>query len=234
MDRREETQHDSNEYQKELKKQEQLGDEELEKQYIFENGAKFRVPYRMIKKVTFSGISKDELRDIDHCTRLQYRLMLKDAVLKATVNFIKRTINITYNPPEADNLKEKISSEELAGFLEGQGVHINPAKVEERDYDYIKEFYTYAFNPARIREHPPYSYTMEQWRKMKPEWEKKQAEYDIKKKAQFKAFQEQYEREVIKGEKPKAEQKPTFMDKVLGRRPKEGEEKGKGFWFHGV
>ncbi|MDE1864826.1 MAG: hypothetical protein KGH77_05390, partial [Candidatus Micrarchaeota archaeon] len=157
--------------------------------------------------------------------------MLKDAVLKATVNFIRRTINITYNPPDADNLKEKISKEELAKFLGEQGVHINPAKVEERDYDYIKEFYTYAFNPARIREHPPYSYTMEQWRKMKPEWEKKQAEYEIKKKAQFKAFQEQYEREVINGEKPEA--KPTFVDKVLGRKPKE-KEKGKGFWFHGV
>ncbi|MDE1828432.1 MAG: hypothetical protein KGH65_04700 [Candidatus Micrarchaeota archaeon] len=235
MDRREETQHETNQYAAELKQQEKLGDRELENQYMLIDGVKFRIPYRIIRKVTFSNISKEQLRDIEHASRLQYRLMLKDAVLKATVNFIKGTINITYNQLESDNLKDKISQQELIAFIEAEGVRIDRNHITERDYDYVKEFYTYAFNPARIREHPPYSYTKEQWKKMKPEWEAKQVEYEIKKRQKFKEWQEQYEREYILGIKPEEMQKQSLVDKILGRKPKPADkDKGKGFWFHGV
>ncbi|MGI0141989.1 MAG: hypothetical protein ACREBF_05085 [Candidatus Micrarchaeales archaeon] len=236
MDRREETQHDANQYQKELAQQSGLEDEELEKQYILIDGTKFRIPYRIIKKVTFSAVKQEEMRDMDHAARIQYRLMLNDAILKATVNFVKCTINVVYNQKESDNLKEKISKEEIIQMLEKEGVHIDPNQVSERDYDYVKEFYTYAFNPARIREHPPYGYTMAQWRQMKPAWEAKQGEYDQKKKEDFKKWQEQYEREYIQGIKPEVVAKKTFIDKILGRKPKtqDSKDKGKGFWFHGV
>ncbi|MDE1761784.1 MAG: hypothetical protein KGH78_01165, partial [Candidatus Micrarchaeota archaeon] len=190
---------------------------------------KFRIPYRIIKKVTFSNVRKEEMRDIPHCARLQYRLMLNDAILKATVNFTRGTINVVYNPSSAQNLREKISQEEIIAFLAKEGVHIDRGSVSERDYDYVKEFYSYAFNPPRIREHPPYSYTMEQWRRMKPEWDKKQEDYDKKKRDEFKAWQQQYEREVILGMKPEA--KPTFLEKIFGKK---GEGKEKGFWFHGI
>lgn len=239
MDRREETQHEANEYQKELAQQSSLDEKELEKQYIEIDGTKFRVPYRIIKKVVFSNISQQEMRDMDHAARIQYRLMLNDAVLKATVNFVKQTISVVYNHKEADNLKDKVSRQDLIDMLAKEGVHIDPHAVEERDYDYVKEFYTYAFHPTRIREHAPYSYTIEQWRKMKPQWEAKQAEFEAKKLEAHRKFQEEYDKTVWHPEKGAAEAKaaePTLLDKILGRKPKpkETKQKDKGFWFHGV
>lgn len=233
MDRREETSHETNQYQKELDSQQNVDQAELDKQYVMIDGVKFRIPYKTIKKVVFSNIKKEELKDIEHATRLQYRLMLKDAVLKATVNFIKGTITVIYNPLAAENLKETIGRAELVEFLEKEGVNIDKNSIEERNYDYIKEFYSYAFNPPSIREHPPYAYTMEQWRKMKPDWEARQKEYEIKKRADFKAWQERYEKEYILGIKPEPK-KQGLLGSIFGKKPKTTEEKGKGFWFHGV
>src|SRR5271155_3800014 len=80
--------------------------------YVVENGEKFRVPYKIIKKVIFTELKKEELIDIPHAARLQYRLMLLDPVIKATVDFTKSKISILYNPREAENIREKISIDE--------------------------------------------------------------------------------------------------------------------------
>ena len=66
--------------------------------YVTEEGKQYRVPYRMIKRLMFSNVKKEELQDIQHSARLQYRLMLMDPVIKANVNFTKRVITILYNP----------------------------------------------------------------------------------------------------------------------------------------
>ena len=67
------------------------------------------VPYHMVKRVTFTNISKAEMIDIPHAARLQYRLMLLEPIMKASVDFTKSKIIVTYNPDTADNNKEKMS-----------------------------------------------------------------------------------------------------------------------------
>ncbi|MCL4404501.1 hypothetical protein M1583_00735, partial [Candidatus Marsarchaeota archaeon] len=62
-------------------------------------------------------------------------------------------------------------------------------------YDYYKNFYSYAFNPPAIREHAPYGYTIQEWKKMKPEYEKKKAEYRKKSEEKFHNFQMEYLKE---------------------------------------
>jgi hypothetical protein len=135
-----------------------------EMEWLDEDGKKFRMPYRMIKEVTFSDLDTKELKDIPYCARLQYRLMLMDSVLKAKVAFHKRFITIIYNPVGATNIKEKISMEQLVQFLANEGVHVKPEKTAERDYDYYREFYQYAYFPPVIREAPPYGWTREEWK----------------------------------------------------------------------
>ena len=77
--------------------------------YVEEKGNKFRVPYRMIKRVAFTNVKKSEMIDIPHAARLQYRLMLLEPIIKASVDFTKAKITVTYNPDTSDNNKEKIS-----------------------------------------------------------------------------------------------------------------------------
>ncbi len=169
--------------------------------FIEEDGKKYRMPYTIIKKVTFSNLEDKELIDIPHAARLQYRLLLFDAVIKAKVDYHKRFIRIIYNPPEADNIKEKISRAKLIEFLAGEGVHVNEASenMVEEPYDYQKELYNYAYFPPSIREAPPYGWT-------RAEWKKRQAE-EAK-------------------EKHRVEH-PTAIDKVLGRhKPKEKKSSG--------
>ena len=145
-----------------------------ESHFIMENGKPFRMPYRIIKKVTFSNLNQNELIDIPHVARLQYRLLLFDAVIKAKVDYHKRFIRIIYNPPHADNNREKISREKLIEFLANEGVHVSasPEDTVEADYDYFKEHYSYAYFPPSIRESPPYGYTREEWKRLKAEKEK--------------------------------------------------------------
>ncbi len=163
------------------------------KNYVEENGKRFRIPYRIIKEAVISGINKDDLIDPGHAARLQYRLLLMDAVIKAYVEFAGEKIIIIYNPIGADNIREKTSLEKLVLYLEKEGIHVDKKNIEERDYDYYKEFYSYAFNPKSIREHPPYGYTPEQWKTLKPAWEKKVIEFEKEKLARFREYQKEYE-----------------------------------------
>jgi len=166
-----------------------------ESHFIMEDGKRFRMPYTIIKKVTFSNLDQKELIDIPHCARLQYRLLLFDAVIKAKVDFHKKFIRIIYNHPEADNIKEKISRDKLVEFLAGEGVHVknDPVNMQEVDYDYKKELYDYAYFPPSIREAPPYGWTREEWKQHKEEEAKKKHRMEH----------------------------PTVIDKVLGKnKPK--------------
>ncbi len=222
------------EFQEDLIKNANIDEEKIKKQYIEENGNLYRVPYRIVAKVVFSNISKSDMKDQEHAARLQYRLMLNDAILKARVHFAKGNITIIYNPTNADNLKEKISLEEIIKFLESEGIHVDRQHMVNEDYDYYKNFYSYAFNPPAIREHPPYGYTLEEWRKIKPEWEKKREKGRIKNEEKFHKFQMEYLKqhpELAKEYGIEIEQeKPSLKERLFGK--KKGQEKS--FWFHGA
>lgn len=220
MDRREETKHEGNRYKQELEEQKKK-EIDFSKQYIEEDGKKFRVPYRIVKRVVFPGIKKEELRDIPHSARLQYRLLLLDAVLKATVNFTRSTITVIYNPVTSDNLKEKISRQGIIDFLAKEGVNVDADIAREEDYDYVKSFYNYAFNPLPVREHTPYGYTKEQWKELKEAWREKTLQYAITNKESFKKWQEAYYNEYILGIKPEAPKKRSKIDEILGKKPNE-------------
>jgi hypothetical protein len=182
-------------YNEELAK-EQVMDLDLSKEYINdENGVRVRMPYRIVKRVLFSGVKKEELKDQPHAARLQYRLMLLEPVIKAYVNYVKGQIIVIYNPVGADNIKDKMSLQELVDFLAKEGVHVDINSAKEEDFDYTKEFYSYAFNPARIREHPPYGYTMEEWKKRKAAFEKELQEQKVSKWQKFKEWQQKYKQE---------------------------------------
>ncbi len=162
-------------------------------QYIVEDGVKVRLPYKMIKQVIFTGVSRQDMVDQQHAARLQYRLLLLDPVIKAWVEFVKERITVIYNPTGADNIREKMSLDDIIQFLGKEGVHVDRNSSSERDYDYYREFYSYAFNSPVIREHAPYGYTDEQWKRMKPAWEKKMREVRERKEVQFKEYQKKYE-----------------------------------------
>ena len=228
MDRRENAP-EENGFLKDLKTEEIDYDDKVEY-----NGKTYRVPYKMIKEVVFANLNPQELQDIEHAARLQYRLLLLDSVLKAKVEFIRNKIIITYNPPEAKNRKDKVSQQQLAEFLAKEGVNVNPSHISERDVDYFEEIYKYQFEPATIREHAPYGYTREEWKRMKPEWEKKQKEAIAAKYDKFKNWQNTYletHTDLAKeyGYTPEPK-KLSIMDRIKGKR----NDKEKGFWFHGV
>ena len=208
--------------------------------YVNEGGKNYRVPYRMIKKAVFTGVSKAEMVDIPHAARLQYRLMLMDPVIKATVDFTKSKITILYNPREADNMREKIGIDELIEFLSKNGINPDRNKMSIEDYDYYKQLYTYAYNPDKIRERVPWGYTQEEWAKAKPEWEKKQVDESATKMAKYRKTQQAYldanpeiAVKVDPNYKP-TERKAGFFDKLLGKDKSKQAQKDKGFWFHGI
>ncbi|MDE1869252.1 MAG: hypothetical protein KGH60_04805 [Candidatus Micrarchaeota archaeon] len=217
------------------KEEKEYSDEDA---YVTENGERFRVPYRMIKKVIFSNLKKEELIDVPHAARLQYRLMLLDPVIKAIVNFNKQRITVIYNPRTAPNAKEKISQDEIIDILSKQGVHVDKAHIEENDYDYYKDLYTYASLPPSIRERPPYGYTLEEWKKMKPEWTAKMQELTIEKDKKQIEWQQAYlesHPDIAKQIDPNF--KPSIVKQsALGKlfSNKKANKKEKGFWFHGV
>lgn len=209
-------------------------------QYVVEEGKRYRVPYKMVKKLVFANIKKEELIDIPHSARLQYRLMLMDPILKATVDFTKRRIGIIYNQPDAKNAKEKMSIEQIKEFLLKEGIHTDaPVEMENIDYDYYKNLYSYAYNPSRIREKAPYGYTTEEWQKMRPEWDQKMLEMEKEKKVKFKEWQDNYLEstpEAVKvvdpNFKPKEEPAKGGVLGIFGKKKKASKEKG--FWFHGI
>ncbi len=149
------------------------------------------VPYGIIKKVEFS-VSKDELIDRPHAARLQYRLLCLDPVIKAYVDFTKARITIIYNDGNGND-KPKTDLNELVAFLNDNGIKSGLDKAEVSDYDYKKTFYENAFEPKEIRTIPPYTYTREQWDKMKESWYKKQSAIKKKKEEQFAQYQKEYE-----------------------------------------
>jgi hypothetical protein len=208
--------------------------------YIEENGNKFMVPYHMIKKVTFSNVSKSEMIDIPHAARLQYRLMLLEPIIKASVDFTKSKITVIYNNNDSGNNHPKISLEELSEFLKKEGVIVDTKQAAVEVYDYYKNFYSYAYNPPSIRERAPYGYTPEQWSKLKPEWEGKLKAGNAAKLGKHRAFQQAYLEEnpemaakIDPNFKPAEEKKLTLKDKLLGKK-KGNTGGGKGFWFHGI
>ena len=179
-------------YQEDLNRNSGISEEQITKQYIIEDGNKIRIPYKMVKEVVFSNISKADMIDSEHAARLQYRLMLNDSVIKARVHYIKGTIRVIYNPTSADNLREKISLEDLITFLSKEGISVDRSAIDDHDYDYYANYYSKTFNPASIREHAPYGYTLQEWRKLKPDWEKRKIQYAEKSKQKQVDFQTQY------------------------------------------
>ncbi len=210
-------------------------------QYVEEDGKKYRLPYRIIRKAVFSNVSRKELIDIPHAARLQYRLMLLDPILKARVDFARGRIIVLYNPKTAKNNKEKMNLDDLLEVLSAQGIHPEKSSIEDTDYDYYHDFYSYAYQPSRIREHPPYAYTDEEWKGMKQEWEANMKEGERKKLEKFHAYQNQYLIEhpdmagkIVEGWKPpQGPQNKSLIKKLLGTK-KKGSKDDKGFWFHGV
>lgn len=239
MDRRDHQ--EQNLYEKELKSGK--GEEyDTSKDYIAEaDGKKYHVPYRMIKEVTFGNISHQDMVSMEYAARLQYRIMLLEPVIKARVEYVKNRIVVIYNPVGADNMKDKMSLDELIAFFEKEGIHVDRKAIVERDYDYYKEFYTYSHNPERIRERPPYGYTLDEWKKIKPEWTKKMAEAEVDKQKKQIEWQNEYAAQYpdVFGKSATAQVstaankngKNSLLGKILGKK---AGAKEKGFWFHGV
>ncbi|MGC8676109.1 MAG: hypothetical protein ACP5T3_01145 [Candidatus Micrarchaeia archaeon] len=163
--------------------------------YVVDEGEKYRVPYNVVKEVVFSDLKSDELVDLEHSARIQYRLLLNDAILRAKVEFVKRTITIVYNPPGSGSRNAEISLGDIVKLLENEGVHVNLPKAQQRDVDYKEEIWRAQFHPATIREHPPYGFTMDEWKKMKPKYEISVQESRKKKWEKFKEWQKKYEKE---------------------------------------
>lgn len=236
MDRRE-TGPKESAYQRDLRLQQEANTGEYEIKVV-EDGKEYRIPYRMVKQVEFSNLSRQELIDQEHAARLQYRLLLNDAVLRAKVEFAKLKITIIYNPSDAKNTKEKISIEGIIDFLAGEGVQVDQRSMVVTDFDYYNDIYRYQFNPASIREHPPYTYTMEEWKKMKPAFEEKARKGEEEKVAKFHEWQNEYaEQNPDMGlEKvPVPVRKVSVLGRIFGGSGKKKAKKDeKGFWFHGV
>ncbi len=213
-------------------------DEKESKEYdgiVVENGKEYRIPYRMIREVTFTDLNKDELIDFEHSARLQYRLLLNDAVLRAKVEFAKLSIVIMFNPDDSDNYKEKISLDGIKDFLASEGVHVEKNKTSLREVDYYEEIYKTQFDPISVRERPPYSYTKEQWKGMKSGWYRKVAETDKKKLDNYHRWQDEYA-ELHKEDADLKKRDGNSGNSVLGgilhrKKPKDDD---KGFWFHGA
>ncbi len=234
MDHREEEEANRNVYQKEL--EEQLsGKQVVYNDQVMIDGKPYRVPYKMVKEIEFSNIRREEMIDMEHAARLQYRLMLQEPVLRAKVEFVKQKITIVYNPADAQNNKPKISREELVSFLAKEGVRAEMSNAVENDFDYFKEMYSYQFDPPAIRERPPYGYTMAEWKKMREKYYRDTEAGKQEANRKFKEWQDGYaiDHPEILADKISAgaaPRKPSLKERIFGRK-KKGE---KGFWFHGV
>lgn len=163
--------------------------------FVTDSGVRYRMPFRMVTKTTFADLKQDELIDARHAARLQYRLMLLESVIKATVDFANLKITVIYNPAGSGNGRPETDADKMRAFLEGQGVHALPENTREEHYDYITKLYSYAYLPARTRTSAPYGYTAQEWQSMEPAYEKKSANADKKKLAKFRAWQVQYLKE---------------------------------------
>ena len=52
--------------------------------------------------------------------------------------------------------------------------------------------YLAQFNPPSVREAQPYGYTSAEWQKMKKEYQRKKAEWDVKNREKFHEWQAEY------------------------------------------
>ena len=229
MDHRETN--DVNAYEKDLK------NEDIYDEYVTIDGKQFRIPYKVVKEVTFSDVKKEELISIENSGRLQYRFMLLEPVLRAKVEFTKGKITVVYNPTTAKNRKEKMSREDIIKFLDTEGVHVSNCPISERDFDYFVEMYSYQFDPPSIRERPPYGYTAAEWRSMKNEYASKMQLSKQKTRSKFEEWQNSYAEQhpdvLTEHIKEKVPEKLTLAQKIFGKK-KGGKKDDKGFWFHGV
>ncbi len=230
MDKRENL--EQNAYQKELEQELKEGPKSYDDRIIID-GKPFRVPYRTIKEITFSNVRREELIDIEHSARLQYRLMLLEPVIMAKVEFVKQKITVSFNPSEAENRKPKMGIPELVSFLAKEGVRVEGLPHESRDLDYFKEFYSYFYDPLPIRERPPYGYTQDEWKTMKDEYLAKMQEAKTKNVEKFKEWQHSYamQHPELFDIGSVAEKPLTLKERILGKKKQKGD---KGFWFHGV
>lgn len=160
--------------------------------FVFEEGKKYRIPYHIVKRAVFSNLKSEELIDMQHSARLQYRLMLLDPVIKAIVDFNELRITVIYNSTGAENSRAGMSIEQLNEFLAREGVHAGQGSTENEDYDYYKQFYSYAYSSPTIRESAPYGYTLEEWKSMESAYLKKISKKDKDKLAGFHEWQKAY------------------------------------------
>ncbi|MEM0123984.1 MAG: hypothetical protein QXF41_00365 [Candidatus Micrarchaeaceae archaeon] len=112
-------------------------------------------PYSKIRYAVLD-VEKSTLIDLPHSARLQYRLLLNDAVIKAKVSYAKSRIEIYYNPDGAANKMPKISLDKIVEILDKEGVKIT--KRHDEEVDYAEKLYNYAFNPPEIKHPTPYGW----------------------------------------------------------------------------
>ncbi|MGC8628943.1 MAG: hypothetical protein ACP5T4_01910 [Candidatus Micrarchaeia archaeon] len=163
--------------------------------FATDEGEKYRIPYDTVKEAVISNVSKNELIDLEHAARLQYKLLLNEAILRAKVAFIKQTISIIYNPAGSNSRNPSITLDEIISLIEKEGVHVDKRSIKERDVDYYKEIWYPQFHPKQIREHPPYGFTMETWKKIKDKFVKRTEEAKKKKQKEFEEWQKKYAEE---------------------------------------
>ncbi|MGC8662386.1 MAG: hypothetical protein ACP5RT_01210 [Candidatus Micrarchaeia archaeon] len=117
------------------------------------------IPYDKIRHVIIN-VKKEELVDIPHSARLQYRLLTNDAIIKAKVNYQKGTIEIYYNPEEKENKSQlkKISLNKILEILEENNVHAKADDAKGEVVDYKETLFKEAYNPKEIKHIKPYGW----------------------------------------------------------------------------
>jgi len=160
-----------------------------EDELIEELGKKYHVPYRIVKEAVIA-VKRVDLGDQGRAAMLQHKLMTDDAIIKASANYITGKITVVYNPKGAKNLRPKTDLDAIVAKLQAEGVE--PLSVEQHDYDYYREFYSYAFNPPKIRDRPPYGYDAEKWKKVREDYEREREKHEEEKRRKFKEWQQEY------------------------------------------
>ncbi len=183
--------------------------------FVFEEGKKYEIPYHLIKKAVFSNLRKEDLIDVQHSARLQYRLMCLDTVIKAIVDFNELKITVIYNPADADNNGAKMDIEWLIEFLEKEGVGTHHGSIKNEDFDYYGQFYSCAFFPQPIRKSAPYGYTLDEWKKMEKSFIEKSAASRKSKSAKFKVWQDEYQKEKMTSE-AQSKKKRSMLSDIFG------------------
>jgi hypothetical protein len=93
---------------------------------------------------------------------------------------------------ESGNNKAKTNIGEIIEFLSKEGVHVSKEDAKESNVDYYTEIYSRQYNPPLIREHPPYGYTVAEWKKLKPSYERKKIQKAAKNRERFREWQIKY------------------------------------------